>query len=102
MSRSVDPSFKLFYVFIGAVGAALYTADSPSAAIALERLFPGREDYVYARIDFVLAVIFSTVLARFLYNPADQGRCLIAGLSGVALLQQALTRLPRQRRGGKR
>jgi hypothetical protein len=98
---SVESTFKIFYVLVGAFGAALYTTDSPSAANLIERMFPGQESHIYVRIDFVLVVLFSAFLA-FLYDPVDQGKCVIAGFSGVALLKQVVPKWTRQRKGPTR
>jgi hypothetical protein len=92
----VDPLFKLVYVFTGVMGAAFYTRDSPSAMDRIERMFPTWPPHICERIDFVLVMIFGTVIGYVFFVPQDQGKALLAGLSAVALLKQLLVKVNKQ------
>jgi len=81
--------FRLCYVFLGCLGAALFTQNSPSAIVKLKRLFPTWSDQAYERVDFCLVVVFGTALA-FYYDPPDPGKAMIAGFGAVALFKQVL------------
>jgi hypothetical protein len=92
----VDPLFKFIYVFTGVMLAVFFGKDSPSAMDRIQRMFPAWPIYICERVDFVLLMIFGTVLGYFLFVPQDQGRAVLAGSSAVALLKQVLVKVNRQ------
>jgi len=66
----------------------LYNLNSPSARGRIEKLFPGRKRTFYEWVDFVLLLVFGTLISFFGYQPGDAIRGIFAGASAVAVLRQ--------------
>jgi hypothetical protein len=56
----------------------------------LQRIFPGRSDAFYARLDFFLVTFIGSGIAFILFGPVDNPKAVMAGLGWVSAVNVAL------------
>jgi len=61
---------------------------------ALKRLFPGKRDEVYARLDFLVVVFLGSIIGTVFFGPTTPVQALAAGFSWISAVNILTHRSP--------